>query len=274
LIWALFAVASLIFRYFAPTDRNDDATIFFCVFTLIACIMWVTDNIPAVGVAFAPFLAAAVVFEFVSSSKDRAVWLIGICLAPLFLVYAAYGSLVIILPSWALLASLPFLFHVFSFRRLIIRYPCYRREDPFANSKLCDSCRSVFRNSSLLLGSWTVFVQTEELHPFYKSVDEMQRSWQGCPLCEALLNQGWVEEANRVAPSDRDANYGTISSAASVRSLSALEDGSLNFQVQLHKGSSFRTAYGLRFTIRLQSPDMTKFRELQITEGVHFLPQY
>jgi hypothetical protein len=272
LVWALSAIATQIFRHFAPADRKDDAIAFFCVFSLIACIMWITDHVAAVGAAFGPFVTAAIVFEFVSSSKNRTVWLLGICLAPLLLVYAAYGSLVIILPSWAILASLPFLFHLCTFRQLLIRFPRYRQDDPFANSNLCDPCRTVFKSSRLLLGSWMFVVRTEEVHPFYKSIDDMRRSWQGCQLCEALLNQSGIEEVNQAASTVRSGNYGTISSAASVRSLSALEDGSLKVKIQLRKGSSFRTEFGLQFTVKLQSPDMIKFRELIIAEGMHFFP--
>jgi hypothetical protein len=270
LLWILFIAGCQIFRYFTPADRNDDATILFCAFSIIACIMWVTDNIPAVAAAFAPCIAVALVFEAFSTSKDRPAWLIFFCLFPLLVLYGAYGMLVVVLPGWFIVSCLPFILYKLSFRYLMIRLPRYRRADRFENSKLCDSCCTVLKSSSLLLGSWTILVRTEELHTFYGSIEEMQRSWQGCQLCEALLSQNVNEEGDRsTAEFFRSRNYGTISSTASVRSLSALEKGSLMVRIQLDEHGSFRDAFGSKFTIKLESPDMNKFQKLCIGEGVY-----
>jgi hypothetical protein len=270
LIWVLFSVATEIFRYFTPADRNDDAVVLFCVFSIIACIMWITDNVLAVGTAFTPFIVAALIFEIVSSSKDRAARLIVISLFPLVLIYALFGSLVFFLPLWAIVSWLPFVLYRCSFRRLMVRLPRYRRADIYENSKLCNSCRNVLNSSSLLLGSWTILIRTEELHPFYGSIEEMQRSWQGCNLCEALLSQNKEDKNQNADEVVWRRDYGTISSAASFRSISALEKGALAVRIQLHEHSSFRDAFSLQFTIKLETPDTNNFRELRIGEGVCF----
>jgi hypothetical protein len=266
LLWVLFAAGTQLFKFLAPADRNDDATMLFYIISIIACIMWITDNISAVAMVFFPGLAAALVFEGVSTSKDRAAWLFFIGFSPFFLGYAAFWSLSFFFVLWATISWLPFVLYRCSFRYLMIRLPQYRRTDPYVKSKLCESCRTMLKSSSLLFGSWTIFVRTQELHKFYGSIEEIQLSWQGCNLCEALMSQRLQD--GDAAGIFRGRNYGTISSTASIRSLSVIEKGSLMVKIQLHKSSSFRDTFGLQFTIRLESPDKNRFKELRIVEGM------
>jgi hypothetical protein len=273
LLWLLFVFFGGVFKISTPADRGDDAIVFFMVFTVIAVIAWITDNTRAVGVSFGPFVAAAIVFEIFSSSKDRALWLMAISLSPLLLGYAICSCLTLILPflfiyhfSSAVCSTLPLLLYTCSFRCLIIRLPRYRRIDPFAQSKLCDPCRSVLKSSSLLFGSWTIFVRTEESHRFYTTIEEMQRSWKGCQMCEALLSQT-LEDSQGIAGS-LARNYGTITSATSVKSLPDLEEASPIVKIRLHKGSKFYDKFGLQFVIQLQSSNNLKFKEFCVAEGM------
>ncbi len=70
---------------------------------------------------------------------------------------------------------------------LVLRPPRLRGAD--FNPTLCERCKKAVCASALLFGSWLMFAQTDEQIPLHATLEEMQRSWRGCQLCEALLNR-------------------------------------------------------------------------------------
>ncbi|KAK0648149.1 heterokaryon incompatibility protein-domain-containing protein [Cercophora newfieldiana] len=101
----------------------------------------------------------------------------------------------------ASLSSLLDLVHICSFGRLAVRAPRFRNADPFRNSGLCARCKKAIRASSILRGCWFPLVRATERHLLYGSLEEMQRHWHGCHLCEALLSQRSNDGTSTSAPS-------------------------------------------------------------------------
>ncbi|KAF2492957.1 HET-domain-containing protein [Lophium mytilinum] len=268
----LFGTAALSIWYFGPADRNDEAIVYLSIFTFWAMIMFFFDNIKAVATLSGPFIFAALVWAYFAPPKDRAAWVFGIALFPLLFSYAMCGGLIFAVATgmilWAIVSRLSLIFYTCTFRHWIFRLPRYRRVDPFEKSTLCDHCRRVLGRSGLLFGSWIMFVRTKETHRFYATLEEMQRSWRGCPLCEALSSQR-LETSTQTNSGISYGNYGTISQRTPSFGLpSANQDEALNVTIKLHRGSSFGKEYGLQFLIRLETPIGPQFKELCIAEGV------
>lgn len=270
-IWIpFFFLSPAIFAIFgvSETVKGVMGLLFVC-FMQASCIIAFVPDIRISVLTIGIWLISALTYAIFWPSADREVWGL-IAIAP-FLVLAclAYGLFcfcVLIGLILLLVTYLPFITYRCSFRHLVIRLPRYRREDLFDQSQLCEFCHSVLRNSSLLCGTWILFTRTEEWHQTYATIEEMQQSWRGCHLCEALLSRVAEGESRPVSENPRS-NYGTISSAQAARSLADPENGSVMVKVRLYKGSTFRQNFGMEFTIQLYTDDDIKYNELLICEG-------
>ncbi|KAK1750055.1 heterokaryon incompatibility protein-domain-containing protein [Echria macrotheca] len=170
------------------------------------------------------------------------------------------ASLVSNLSTWLgeALPGLGPIVYAASFGYLTVQPPRFREPDIFSHSNLCRNCEDAVRASALLCGRRGRLVRTVEKIPLFDSLDEMQRSWSGCQLCEALLSNKKQDDAQ--VPEVR--GYGTMNTPVpSGRPRRRL------FLRLTYRRSSSRLSQGLLTACLDDATGVTEFTDIAISTG-------
>jgi len=143
--------------------------------------------------------------------------------------------------------------------RWIINLPRYRLGDPFAECDLCKRCREVIQNSRLLVGTCKVFARMVEWHPFYSTVEEMQKSRLGCHLCDTLLSSVPLREQKSLIRRPYP-DYGSIPTAR------MLENGNLMIKIWVEWAEWGLWPGEPKLYLQLYAPDTSYSNRLEISE--------
>jgi hypothetical protein len=238
----------------------------FLLFVLfVHAIMLIFDDTVVLSIVHVPLLFASAIYVAASSGspaswEHRAGVAAAIMFAPEILLYCLFWAAVAAFLAALVLMLVPLLVYRFTFRRLIIRLPRFRGDALLDECKLCEPCQRVLRESSLIYGTWMGLTRTTETHRFYCSLDEMQRSWRGCRLCETLMALPLDSPTGSDPP-----NYGTIS--AMPRSLPQEGGGGLTVTIRVHEESSIWDSDGVALRVQLRGPHGLAFAEIVVSEG-------
>jgi hypothetical protein len=185
LLWLSLIIPAIVLM-FSTTDEKlrDEAVLFVVATTIMAYLMFALENIIIVSLLFAPRLVIAVVAVVSSPKSIQWHWATLMAVFPIVVVFgilsiAVAGAIVMVL-AWAVLNIIhtakiyfPLAIYFLSFRSFVIRLPRYRGIRPFAESRLCNTCRRVLQSSSLLFGSKTAFARVREWHSLCTTLEDM-----------------------------------------------------------------------------------------------------
>ena len=275
-IWAPFATAATLHGVFSHSpDRVIEAAVFFSSVTVVANIMLASGNIQDVAVVFGPWqLIAAAFCAYLPPPTDRRIAIVvAIMLVPVVLfsilvlrtiLMALYKTLSWVLrKAMVILPSMSSVVHTCSLGHLVIRPPRFRNTDAFVHCELCGNCRRAILRSSLLSGSRLRLTKIDEKIFLFSSLDEMQRSWKNCELCEALLNSK-IQENDRQHASKT--NYGTMHPASPPVVSEYAKDQRVFLHIR-YRRSLHRLSEDLLEVI-LAANCGTKFSPLLVSEGM------